>query len=56
MPGQEQAAEYNSSKNVTVSKAEEETSVPSLGTGSSEIAGMFSGPADLAIQRKMAKE
>ena len=30
--------------------------VPSLGTGSSEFSGLFSGPADLAIQRKMDKE
>jgi hypothetical protein len=30
--------------------------VPSLGTGASEFSGMFSGPADLAIQRKMEKE
>lgn len=35
---------------------EEETAVPSLGTGSSEFSGMFSGPADLAIQRKMERE
>jgi hypothetical protein len=47
---------YNSSKNLTISKAEADTSVPSLGTGSSEFAGMFSGPADLAIQRKMERE
>jgi hypothetical protein len=56
MPGQEQNTGYNSSKNLTVSKAEEDTSVPSLGSGSSEFAGMFSGPADLAIQRKMERE
>lgn len=56
MPGAEQAADYNSSKNMTVSKAEEDASVPSLGTGSSEFSGMFSGPADLAIQRKMDRE
>jgi hypothetical protein len=54
MPGSE-SADYNSSKNVTVSKAEDE-SVPSLGTGSSEFSGMFSGPADLAIQRKIERE
>jgi hypothetical protein len=30
--------------------------VPSLGTGSSEFGGMFSGPADLAIQRKMERQ
>lgn len=53
MPGADQANDYNSSKNVTVSKAEDESSVPSLGSGSSEFAGMFSGPVDLAIQRKM---
>jgi len=49
-------SDYNSSKNLTVSKAEEDTSVPSLGTGSSEFGGMFSGPADLAIQRKMQRD
>jgi hypothetical protein len=50
-------ADYNSSKNLSVSKAEEtDTSVPSLGTGSSEFGGMFSGPADLAIQRKIERE
>ncbi len=47
--------DYNSSKNVTVSKVED-SSVPSLGTGSSEFSGMFSGPADLAIQRKMERD
>jgi hypothetical protein len=47
--------DYNSSKNLTVSKAED-TSVPSLGTGSSQFDGMFSGPADLAIKRKMDRE
>jgi len=49
---------YNSSKNLTVSKAPEDDSseVPSLGTGSSQFEGMFSGPADLAIQRKMQKD
>lgn len=47
--------DYNSSKNLTVSKEEGEASVPSLGSGSSEFQGMFSGPADLAIQRKMEK-
>ena len=58
MEGNESAeANYNSSKNLTVSKAEtEDSSVPSLGTGTSEFNGMFSGPADLAIQRKMQKE
>ena len=56
MPGDSASSDYNSSKNVTVSKAEEDTAVPSLGTGSSEFAGMFSGPADLAIQRKMERE
>lgn len=51
------ATDYNSSKNLTVSKADEEdTSVPSLGTGSSEFSGMFSGPADLAIKRKIERE
>jgi len=52
--------DYNSSKNLTVSKAEAETetdtSIPSLGTGSSQFDGMFSGPADLAIKRKMDRE
>ncbi len=50
--------DYNSSKNLTVSKTSEEnsTDVPSLGTGSSQFEGMFSGPADLAIQRKMQKD
>jgi hypothetical protein len=56
MPGQESESNYNSSKNLTVSKAEGDDAVPSLGTGSSEFAGMFSGPADLAIQRKMERE
>jgi hypothetical protein len=49
-------SDYNSSKNVTVSRTEGEEAVPSLGSGSSEFAGMFSGPADLAIQRKMERE
>ena len=52
MPG---PSDYNSSKNVTVTKADDD-SVPSLGTGSSEFSGMFSGPADLAIQRKLERE
>lgn len=30
-----------------------DASIPSLGTDASEFSGMFSGPADLAIQRKM---
>lgn len=47
--------EYNSSQNVTVSKVED-NAVPSLGTGSSEFSGMFSGPADLAIQRKIDRD
>lgn len=51
-----ESSEYNSSKNLTVSRTEESTEVPSLGTGTSQFEGMFSGPADLAIQRKMAKE
>jgi hypothetical protein len=53
-----QPSDYNSSKNLSVSKAETEAEaeVPSLGTGSSQFEGMFSGPADLAIQRKMQKE
>ncbi len=51
-----QSSDYNSSKNLSVSKAEEEAEVPSLGTGSSQFEGMFSGPADLAIQRKMQKD
>ena len=51
------ASEYNSSKNLTVSKSEsEDSSVPPLGTGASQFEGMFSGPADLAIQRKMEKK
>ena len=33
-----------------------EAAIPSLGTGSSEFGGMFSGPADLAIQRKLERE
>lgn len=51
-------ADYNSSKNLTVSREEAaaDTSVPSLGTGSSQFEGMFSGPADLAIQRKMQRD
>lgn len=49
------STDYNSSKNLVVSKAEGEEEVPSLGTGSSQFEGMFSGPADLAIQRKMDK-
>ena len=45
--------DYNSSKNLIVSKTEgEDTSVPSLGTGSSQFDGMFSGPADLFMKRK----
>jgi hypothetical protein len=57
MPAAEQGGNYNSSKNLTVSKAEDaEASVPSLGSGASEFAGMFSGPADLAIQRKMERK
>jgi hypothetical protein len=51
-----QQSDYNSSKNLSVSKAEEDTSVPSLGTDNSQFGGLFSGPADLAIQRKMEKE
>lgn len=53
MPSADAANDYNSSKNVTVSRTED---VPSLGSGSSEFAGMFSGPVDLAIQRKMERE
>lgn len=50
-------SEYNSSKNLTVSKSEsEDASVPSLGTGASQFEGMFSGPADLAIKRKLERE
>lgn len=41
--------------NMTITRPDE-NDVPSLGTGSSEFAGMFSGPADLAIQRKMERE
>jgi hypothetical protein len=48
--------DYNSSKNLTVSKADESTEVPSLGTGASQFEGMFSGPADLAIKRKLERE
>ena len=50
--------DYNSSKNLTVSKTTEGDSaeVPSLGTGSSQFEGMFSGPADLAIKRKMERD
>jgi hypothetical protein len=52
-----QQTDYNSSKNLSVSKVEgEDTSVPSLGTDTSQFGGLFSGPADLAIQRKMQKE
>lgn len=53
-----QQTDYNSSKNLTVSKAdgEEAAEVPSLGTGASQFEGMFSGPADLAIKRKIEKE
>lgn len=53
------AADYNSSKNLVVSKAEDSASaeVPSLGTDASQFDGMFSGPGgDLFIQRKTAKE
>ena len=62
MPGSDESngpshpSSYNSSKNVTVSRVEGDDAVPSLGTGSSEFSGMFSGPADLAIQRKMERE
>jgi hypothetical protein len=51
---------YNSSKNLSVEKADATTEgaadVPSLGTEPSQFDGMFSGPADLAIQRKMQRE
>jgi hypothetical protein len=54
---QAESTEYNSSKNLVVSKAEGDSAeVPSLGTGSSQFEGMFSGPADLAIQRKMQQK
>lgn len=57
MDGNQANSDYNSSKNLTVSKSEaKDESVPSLGTGSSEFDGMFSGPADLAIKRKMERE
>lgn len=58
MDGNQTEPEYNSSKNLTVSQVEgdKDSSVPSLGTGSSQFEGMFSGPADLAIQRKMEKK
>lgn len=49
-------SEYNSSKNMTVSKEAADESVPSLGTGASQFDGMFSGPADLAIKRKQERE
>ena len=55
MDGSE-SADYNSSKNLTISKAEGNSEVPSLGTGSSQFEGMFSGPADLAIKRKMERD
>ncbi len=55
MDGSE-SADYNSSKNLTISKAEGDSEVPSLGTGSSQFEGMFSGPADLAIKRKMERD
>jgi hypothetical protein len=50
--------DYNSSKNLTVSKTAEGDSaeVPSLGTGASQFEGMFSGPADLAIKRKLERD
>ncbi len=50
------SSDYNSSKNLTISKDEQSEEVPSLGTGSSQFDGMFSGPADLAIQRKMERK
>jgi hypothetical protein len=58
MDGSQAETEYNSSKNLTVSQVEgdKDQSVPSLGTGTSQFEGMFSGPADLAIQRKMEKK
>jgi hypothetical protein len=56
MDGSQAEPDYNSSKNLTVSRTEESTEVPSLGTGASQFDGMFSGPADLAIKRKMDKE
>ncbi len=50
--------DYNSSKNLTISKATDDDSaeVPSLGTGASQFEGMFSGPADLAIKRKLERD
>ena len=50
--------DYNSSKNLTISKATDGDSseVPSLGTGASQFEGMFSGPADLAIKRKLERD
>lgn len=58
MDGKE--SEYNSSKNLSVSKADDTSpateDVPSLGTGSSEFDGMFSSHGDLAIKRKMERE
>jgi hypothetical protein len=56
MDGNEAQSDYSSSKNLTVSKVDEDTSVPSLGKDASEFNGLFSGPADLAIQRKMQRE
>ena len=55
MPGAGEG-DYNSSKNVSVSRVQEDTSVPSLGSGTSEFSGLFSGVADLAIQRKLDRE
>lgn len=58
MPGQDIGSAAG--PNMTISRVEGEdanaNAVPSLGTGSSEFSGMFSGPADLAIQRKMERE
>lgn len=57
MDGNETGTDYNSSKNLTISKAEDEdSSVPSLGTGASEFDGMFSSHGDLAIKRKMDRD
>lgn len=57
MDGNEASSDYNSSKNLTVSQVgESDSTVPSLGTGASQFEGMFSGPADLAIQRKMGNK
>jgi hypothetical protein len=53
------ASEPSTGPAVTMTReaGEDAGAVPSLGTGASEFSGMFSssGPADLAIARKMEK-